>query len=384
MNPKKIFFHKTFCPAPWNNLYIHPDGTTATCSVGKTITGDLKNQKIDDIVKNNDKLKEIQTAMLNNKFHSNCINCQALESSNDEYSLRKHYKKRIIQFDNLDQYDIPNGNIHISSLDIRHENTCQNACVYCGPELSSRWAKELSIKIEKPDDESDIKEFILDNISNLKEIYLAGGEPLVNKNFESVLNKLYDVNPDCKVRINSNIKNLNTPVYEISKKFKNLQYTISMEAVDEQFEYIRYPQKWHEFKKNYNKIIKEIPYYNFNMVLNILNPYGLFDSIDFLLENNTHENSFIITHAHRPNWCNINHLSEHILNTFVDKCENYIDNLNPKYNLYSSLVGCINFVREQENFNKNMNSVRKELKKIDDRRNLNSEKLFPYIYDMQN
>ena len=380
MKPKDLYENNVFCPAPWNNLYINPDGKIQTCQIGKCKIGNLKDNNIQDIVKDNDVLKEIQQSMIYGKRHKNCLNCYDLEDSGVSYSLRKHYKSKISNFNNLNQYDVASGNLDVTSFDLRYDNTCQNACVYCHPELSSRWEKELGLTVPKPDKSNmdNTKKYVQENLANLKEIYLAGGEPLVSKDFTVILKELYEVNPNCKVRINSNIKNINTSVYELSKKFPNLRYTLSAEAVENQFDYIRYPQKWSSFQNNVEKVIHDVPSYDFNMALNILNLYGLFDCIDYLRSIGAHDNSFIITHVHDPSWCNINNLPDALLDEFVERCKLYMSQTDPKYSLYSALEGCINFVRLP--FDKNINDTILNLETLDMRRNLNSKNIFPYIY----
>ena len=114
------------------------------------------------------------------------------------------------------------------------------------------------------------------------------------------------------------------------------------------------------------------------MVLNVLNLYGLFDCIDYFRNIGVHDNSFIINHAHRPSWCNINNLPIELLDEFVERCKLYMSQTDPKYGLYTSLVGCINYV--QVPYEKDIDNTRLNLEILDIRRNLNSKNIFPYIY----
>lgn len=379
MKPKELFEDNVFCPAPWNNLYTTPDGQVQTCSIGTSKLGSLHTNNITDLVKDNSVLQEIQQSMIDGKRHKNCSQCYQMEDYGINYSLRNHYKKTITDFKDLSQYDTPHGNLHITSLDLRYDNTCQNACVYCWPGLSSRWEKELGVTIPKPDNTQKTKEYVLKNLYDLKEIYLAGGEPLVNKDFVTIMNELHKTNPNCKVRINSNLKNIKTPAYEVSKKFKNLRYTISAEATNEQFEYIRYPQTWDSFQTNVVTVLNEVPSYNFNMVLNVLNIFEIFKCIDYLRNIGAHDNSFTIQHAYNPEWMDIRNLPNYLLDQFVIRCEKYMFDTNPKYWLYHALEGCINYVRTP--FKKNIKETIRNLEILDIRRNLNSKKHFSYIYD---
>ena len=267
---------------------------------------------------------------------------------------------------------------------MRYENTCQNACVYCDSDLSSRWAKELGVEQVRPGDNKmhDTKQYIIEKLSGIKEIYLAGGEPLVSKDFAVILKELHYVNPGCKVRVNSNIKNLQTPVYELTKQFNNLQYTISMESTGSQFEYIRWPQKWDSFVTNFKQIRTEVPKYNLNMVLNVLNHRAIFDSIDYLLGIGVNENAFIITHAYEPDWMNITNLPEDMLLEFKVQCKMYMRQCDPRLNLYSALQGCIGYI-DDSNDVADISLTQRNLDILDIRRNLNSRSVFPHIWECQ-
>ena len=164
MKPKQLFEDNVFCPAPWNNLYINPNGDVQTCSIGTSKLGDLHSDDITDLVKDNVVLQEIQQSMIEGRRHKNCSQCHQVEDYGIEYSLRSHYKKTITNFNNLEQYNSGNGNLHITGLDLRYDNTCQNACVYCYPVLSSRWEKELGVSVSKPENTNKTKEYVLKNL----------------------------------------------------------------------------------------------------------------------------------------------------------------------------------------------------------------------------
>lgn len=381
MDYKKIFFSKSFCAAPWNNSYIDTEGKVYTCSIGKQLIGNVKNGSLYSVLKNSKELEEIKKQMLNGNRPSQCSVCWNLENTNTSYSLRKHYNKTFVSKKSIDDYQ-SEKTVKLRGLDIRLKNTCQNACVYCDPILSSRIAKELSIKNNTLNDGEVLKieKEIYEYLSELDEIYLAGGEPLIIKGNEKLLEILLEVNSNCKVRINSNIKNLNTPVYNLSKMFKNIQYTVSIDSIGETFEYIRYPQSWQSFVKNYYQIQQEIPAYNVNMVLNSLNSIEIYNAIDWLLNQGTHENSFIITHAGEPEWMNVNNLPNSVLRECQQLAENYMKNANKNFFLYSALKGIINFI--DYNYPKNIESLFYNLEAIDKRRNLNSKHVFPKLYSL--
>jgi radical SAM protein with 4Fe4S-binding SPASM domain len=380
MNKKDFFYKQNFCTAPWTNLYIDPVGNIQTCSVGKDCLGNINEQSVDEILYSSPKLLEIRRKMLGNEKPSNCSLCYNIESSNkDAYSSRLYYKK-ISKDTDIKTYDSIE-NFYLNTLDLRWKNTCQNACIYCDPILSSRWENELNLNSLKGDF-TKVKEFIYPKLSQIKEVYLAGGEPLIVKENVEFLTKLYEVNPHAKVRVNSNIKNINTPVYKLTKKFKNLQYTISIDSIEKNYEYLRWPQKWSEFVKNLKIIMQEIEVFNFNITLTAFNHQNLFKTIDYLLDCGFHQNSFIIKHCVDPAWGNMNHLPNEKLDWVAETCKKYIEKLDKQFFLAKALRGVLNFI--DKDFEKDLMLAINELQQLDKIRGLDSRSVFPELYECLN
>jgi sulfatase maturation enzyme AslB (radical SAM superfamily) len=199
------------------------------------------------------------------------------------------------------------------AADVKLTNTCNFACVYCGPDLSSHWASrmddtrwtigEQNLKLSK--------DYIFNHLDTVKHVYLAGGEPLLMKDNHELLTHLYKVNPDVEIRINSNISNIHGPVFNQLQKFKNVKWTISVESTEAYFEYMRWPGQWDEFVKNALTIKQYVgDQINFNMVWCILNPFEIFESVQgtdkvadrvrILQENESYELKTILQAAFRP------------------------------------------------------------------------------------
>jgi molybdenum cofactor biosynthesis enzyme MoaA len=126
-----------------------------------------------------------------------------------------------------DTYQV--GNFDLHTVDVRWTNLCNFACVYCGPEFSSKWSTELKIHPKVPDQQQlmDFKNYIYDHAGQLKHVYLAGGEPLLMKENLILLEKL---NPDANIRINTNLSKVDTRVFEAICEFPNVHWTVSVET----------------------------------------------------------------------------------------------------------------------------------------------------------
>jgi hypothetical protein len=142
-------------------------------------------------------------------------------------------------------------------LEIEIDYTCNIACVYCGPHISTQWRLELGspknqfpIRMTQPD---IIK--ILDNLdlSNLDNIHFYGGEPLLTNTHEIILNyidqrigleKIYVwYNTNGTVRVSQRVQ-------ELWSCCKLIKIMFSIDDIGTRFEYMRYGAVWHEVEDN--------------------------------------------------------------------------------------------------------------------------------------
>jgi MoaA/NifB/PqqE/SkfB family radical SAM enzyme len=189
------------------------------------------------------------------------------------------------------------------------------------------------------------KEYIFNNLENIKHVYLAGGEPLLMKDNEELLTRLLSINPTISIRLNSNISNINTPVFKLLQNFKNVTWTISVDSMGELFEYMRWPGDWGQFVNNLLEIQKQVgDQINFNMVWCILNSVEIFDVIDHLLDIGFHENMFIVQNLSFPWSLSILHLPADEKSFIKSLLSERMTRYNPDWWLYKSLKSMYNFL----------------------------------------
>jgi MoaA/NifB/PqqE/SkfB family radical SAM enzyme len=234
-----------YCTAPWNGLTVREDGRVLTCCVGRTTLGNLNVDTIESI-EYSSALKKIQAQMLGgNPDLENCANCIKQEKIDGYSSSRNHYNKFYPDFDPTQ--------LKLKYLDLRWNNTCNLACMYCGPHFSSTWTDKLKIHNLKPVKpyQDELLSWILERASHIKEIALVGGEPLLMKqNYE-----LLKVLPlDCQISILTNLsydlKNLPCLPDLLKRPADKVIWTISGENTNQQFEYVRQGADWNQFEDN--------------------------------------------------------------------------------------------------------------------------------------
>lgn len=273
MKDYDYWHNQGFCPAPWVSLYVDPSGRIDHCCISHTNLGYTPQENIQDILAS-DRNREIKHDMrYNNKLASGCSNCTVTE---DVTTLRK---SMLDWFKDTDKelYDNPD-NFQLKYLDLRWRNTCNLACVYCGPECSSTWAQELDQQNRIDAVQLDtLKSYINDQIENLERVYLAGGEPLIIKDNEWLLQQLLERNPNVEVWVNTNLTNIDNKIFRLLMKLDRVKFIISAEAIGEQFDYIRYHGNWVKFEENFDWLRQNRPFSinNFQCVYNTLTMFNL-------------------------------------------------------------------------------------------------------------
>ena len=162
--------------------------------------------------------------------------------------------------ESMRQTAIKNG-MHIS-LDF----TCNFMCRICRPSLSSKWDavdedwtrfdKDHYYKDENRKNFAVAQERYLDiiDLSELKEIHIVGGEPFFSKRLLPFLKRLPKTS---KITFNTNGSIFpNDEILNVLDKFDSVKMDISIDAIGELAECIRYGTKWKEVDLNIRRHIE--------------------------------------------------------------------------------------------------------------------------------
>lgn len=375
MTPKDMLTNPYFCPMPWTGLMYNVDGTVKNCIRSAESIGNISDAPIESILlgKNNcQKQQNIDTGVP----VASCQPCYHLERGKQAHNI---ISDRIFYIRELKHVPVetyqPNM-FDLQTIDVRWTNLCNFACVYCGPEFSSRWGSELGVSLPAPSTEQqqEFKDYILNQAHKLRHVYLAGGEPLLMKENLELLDRL---NPDVNIRVNTNLSRTDTRVFERICEFKNVHWTISVESMAEEFEYIRYGGSWQDFVTNLKHIQTLGHKISFNMIWFLLNPRSIFDCVDYLKTLGFHNNSFIIGALLGPEYLNIRHLPDHVLQLLQTQLQSRIDQ-QPGYLLEDSYRNMLHYI--QQPFDKDLAGSLQHISQLDQRRGLDSQLIFTELY----
>lgn len=277
---------KHFCSAPWNLLYVGVDGSVKTCTHGNSGMGNLQDQNLDEIL-TSDKYKAIKKEILDDKITDNCRKCIASEnksSAGDYHRLRSHYNSLSID-STVDYTDV--SKFKLSALDLHWSSLCDLKCVTCWAKQSSSIAREQNKPVNHtPTEVADrIIDYVTENQSELKEIYLSGGEPTLIK-YNLKLLKQIEKRPDLKIRINSNMQwDTDNKIVREILQFPNVLFTCSIDGLGEKFNYIRRGGNWDKTLSNIKWLARRSNIdLRANTVFFVLTAQQLPDIIDYFME----------------------------------------------------------------------------------------------------
>jgi len=317
--------NRSICSAAWKGLWIGENLSIKPCCLSLNTYGRLPNVDI------NQAFKSIRIQMLNDEKPEGCKPCHDRELTDniDEDGIPMNSQRWYYNTNHLTDYALDLEQ-DLEYLDVRWNNTCNFSCVYCSPYFSSQWAeikglKNHSFKIEN-------KNFIpiLDRLSKLKVLFLAGGEPLMIKENLLLLEKLHKVNPQCKIEITSNISLLDSKIYKQLLKFNNVKWWVSFENTGVKWEYIRRGGDWNLFKNNLYRLTNDFSDINFNMVHFLLSAYDWDQTLDFSL-NYVDESNIVIADLYKWQDLAPDQLDQKNLDLLNKKTLNVADQLQSPY-----------------------------------------------------
>jgi hypothetical protein len=188
---------------------------------------------------------------------------------------------------------------------------------------------------------------------------------------------LLEENPLVNIRVNTNLSSTKTGVFDLLCKFKNVHWTVSVETIEEEYEYVRYHGSWQDFLQNLKQIQRLDHKITFNMLYFILNYRSIFSTVNFFKEMGFHENSFVIGPLYTPEYLNILNLPENMLSQLKNKFINELTTSN--HYLKNSYENILKYI-SNTSWNKDISNFQEQIKILDTRRNQSARAVFPELF----
>ncbi len=249
---------KPYCLMPWIHLHVGYNGNAMACCVSSIKYGNINQETVADLW-SSEKMENIRTKFLSGESDNRCQVCINRELSGAK-SLRQETFEKYPDV-KIEQVELP------FYFDIRFSNVCNFKCRTCWHGASSKWFEDAKLLKATAGNKAIIKNikdynaFIKKNglaILNAKEIYFAGGEPLVTEEHYLLLQFLLDhQKTDVNLRYNTNFSVLTFKEYDVLtfwSKFSNVEVMASIDESADLGEYIRKGLDWNLFLANRKKL----------------------------------------------------------------------------------------------------------------------------------
>jgi MoaA/NifB/PqqE/SkfB family radical SAM enzyme len=241
-----------FCYSPWTNIDISPDGSLSPCCKYQFTDNEtqfnIKNSAIEEY-KGSEFLNNIKHTFARQEWPQGCERCRVEEENNIkskrqlDYTRWEHYYSQI---------DLKLTGFITAS--IAFGNTCNLTCITCGPYSSSRWQQEYNIIYNKKILPFHFykKSFVDDFVQQAPDIVhvdIPGGEPFLSGVQEQKKLLEYYIQSGQASKISLHYTT-NATIYpdnswwKLWEHFKEIDMQLSLDGIEQRFEYIRYPASW--------------------------------------------------------------------------------------------------------------------------------------------
>ena len=301
---------KIFCIAPWSTMQVLPTGEANLCCLSPSdkVIGNITDTSIGEVW-NGDKMKEIRMKILNDEpipeYCSRCYQKEAEGFSSLRNGLNSKYAESLKPVVESTNSDGSLDEVTLKHWDFRFSNICNFACRTCGPGFSTKWINdykkvydaapvETLVALAQRADSPLLSE-LKQMVGAMESLHLAGGEPLITEAHYHLLDMLLETGAkgkDIQYSTNFSITNFKKKsifdYWEELCKSNKLRISISVDGVNEVFNYARYPGNFDEVIANIQELksrnIQNLEYY-IHPTVSILTVFDLPRLHRYFLEN---------------------------------------------------------------------------------------------------
>lgn len=307
-----------FCAAPWLHTHIWPDSTVHPCCLSesqKPLTR-LNYENSFEEIWNGKEYKKLRQDLLNGKQRPDiCHRCYTQEkhfprSLRNELTNRYWKELQPLLDQTTEDFNAP---MHFVYWDYRFNNICNLTCRTCGPDLSSSWYEDQIKRFGNPRvaskflksniNENIYRDLVVDQIENVREIYFAGGEPLLMPEHLDIIQRLLEANKtDLYLRYSTNLTSLSFKDFDFTTiwpKFDRVELYISLDEINDRAEYWRSGTNWKRLESNLMKV-RDLSKQNKNFrvgfapTISIFNIHRLDVYADYILDNDLLDDNLMV------------------------------------------------------------------------------------------
>ncbi len=274
---------------PFTGLATREDGAIQVCCRSHPI-GNIQDSTLEEIW-NNDNMRRIRQQVLHEERPAECEPCFILEDQGVE-SLRQRHIAGVIPESRITLYPHAlNGMdsnfkmpFEFPTMEIKLNNLCNLKCRMCHPMDSTSWndwkeveefyIKENNFMVKAIEDLNLMRKPYLDKFDDnpnwwkslekllpyFRRVEFAGGEPLMDPQHYRILDMLKPYGHQIEIKYATNGTTLGISkgrtIYDYWPHFKSVAVNISIDGIDDVYNYIRGNGDWNQVVENIKEIQK--------------------------------------------------------------------------------------------------------------------------------
>tara|TARA_R110002050_G_scaffold62912_2_gene137901 strand:+ start:10018 stop:11253 length:1236 start_codon:yes stop_codon:yes gene_type:complete len=259
INKDKLKNSKSFCMLPYMHIYGSAGGDMVPCCEAQEVP--LNNPGESALESwNNDNYKELRRALANDERPERCEVCWHNEDSGIVSNRIQWEKDNWDTFaDKISVNDDYSVNNPPYWVELKVSNFCNLKCIMCSTHSSYKRVADLDIiskytkdgyetRLLRPTDLfASLNEWpeLWDTVHTLQ---FTGGEPIINKEHYDLLAGIpQDLKKKIKLRYATNLSYIKFKKYDLIKiwnEFKHVNIKVSMDGIDDVYNYIRQDGNW--------------------------------------------------------------------------------------------------------------------------------------------
>ncbi len=264
---------KVFCVLPFISHLVSTQGWTELCCDSDTNARTYESPDKSDWHASH--IKQARELFNEGKWPSECSRCHTTEKQGGR-SLRQNSNRLWLkEYQHFRDNPTTTPPLPIS-YDLRLGNYCNLECIMCDPESSSKIGGSLNkyfgkTEYSRTDDKAE--RTMIDNIlkdpSRIQKIYLSGGEPFIMPGAIHLLNNLCDSGHSKHINLHVSTNGTVMRTDWVDKwltKFKSVFIAISLDAIGDRAEYVRFGHKWETLNRRIRNMAEAVKdHYSINL-----------------------------------------------------------------------------------------------------------------------
>jgi hypothetical protein len=272
---------------PFTGLATREDGAIQVCCRSHPI-GNIQDNTLEEIW-NNDNIRRIRQQVLHGERPPECAPCFNLEDQGVE-SLRQRHIAGVIPESRIRLYPHAMNGMDsdfsmpftFPTMEIKLNNLCNLKCRMCHPMDSTSWndweeVKDFYIKennfmvkaieelnlmnkpyLDKFDENPNWWKSFEKLLPHFRRAEFAGGEPLMDPQHYRILDMLAPYGHQIEIKYATNLTTLGITkgrtVFDYWSKFKSVAVNVSIDGIEDSYEYIRGNASWLKLIENIQQI----------------------------------------------------------------------------------------------------------------------------------